>query len=81
MTNRLLTNMQNKIQTINDALTMLHRMKKGEEVTVGKVAGCTQMTFSLKENSNEEYNNAVDKLITERENLQLRVNRMTRYSA
>lgn len=81
MANRLLINMQNKIESINDALRMLHRMKKGEEITVGKIAGCTEMTFSLKENSNTEYNNTVEKLITERENLQIRVNRMTRYSA
>lgn len=81
MTNRLLINMQNKIVEINDALKMLNRMKQGEEITVGKIAGCTQMTFSLKENSDVEYQLAVEKLLTERENLEDRVYHMTKNTA
>lgn len=79
MVNRLLINMQNKIDVISESIKMMHKLQKGESVTVGKVEGCREMTFVMKEGySMQEFNEKIDKLVTERENLQIRVDRMTR---
>lgn len=77
MINRLLINMQNKIETINGAIDMIYRLQKGETITVGDSSpALTTVSVSMKENSTFDYNKRLIELFEERENLQVRVNRM-----
>ena len=72
--NRLLMNMQNKIETINGSIGMIYQLKNGETITV---KGLHTMSFKAKEDSNS-LNETLEKLFIERENLQNRVDRMRR---
>lgn len=75
--NRLLINMQNKIETINGAISMIYRLQNGETITVGDSSpALTTFSVSIKENSNFDCNKRLTELFEERENLQMRVNRM-----
>ena len=71
--NRLLINMKNKIDTINGAIDMIYRLQKGETI---KLKGLHQFNISAKENSHVDFNQRLSELFEERENLQIRVNRM-----
>ena len=71
--NRLLINMKNKVETINGAINMIYRLKKGETITVN---GLTSISVSLKNNEDFDANKRLRELFDERENLQVRIDRM-----
>jgi hypothetical protein len=71
--NRLLINMKNKIDIINGAIDMIYRLKKGETI---KLNGLHSFSVTAKENNHVDFNKRLCELFEERENLQIRVNRM-----
>jgi hypothetical protein len=71
--NRLLINMKSKIDTINGAIDMIYRLQKGEVI---KINGLHSFNVTAKENSHVNFNEKLSELFIERENLQIRVNRM-----
>ncbi len=71
--NRLLINMKSKIETINGAIDMIYRLKKGETIELN---GLHTFHVSLENNKDFDYNKRLCELFEERENLQVRVNRM-----
>lgn len=72
--NRLLINMKNKIETINGAIDMIFRLKKGETIHLN---GLFNYNVKMEDNKDFDYNKRLSELYEERENLQIRVNRMT----
>lgn len=71
--NRLLINMKNKVETINGAIDMIYRLKKGETITLN---GLNTISVSLENNKDFDTNKRLRELFEERENLQVRINRM-----
>jgi len=71
--NRLLINMKKKVETINGAIDIIYRMKKGETITV---TGLCSFSVSLENNQDFDANKRLNELFVERENLQIRINRM-----
>jgi hypothetical protein len=71
--NRLLINMKNKVDTINGAIDMIYRLKKGETITLN---GLNTISVSLENNKDFDTNKRLCELFEERENLQIRINRM-----
>jgi flagellar motor switch protein FliM len=71
--NRLLINMKNKVDTINGAIDMIYRLKKGETITLN---GLNTISVSLENNKDFDTNKRLCELFEERENLQVRINRM-----
>lgn len=69
--NRLLLNMKSKIEAINGAIDMALRLKNGETI---KLNGVYKM--SLKSELHENSDKILSELFEERDNLQVRVNRM-----
>ena len=65
--------MQNKIESIDGSISMCYKFLKGETVELN---GLHKMTFGRKEETtNEQIYSTIDKLMLERDNLQMRVNR------
>jgi hypothetical protein len=71
--NRLLINMKNKVEIINGAIDMIYRLKKGETITVN---GLNTFSVSLENNKDFDTNKRLRELFDERENLQIRIERM-----
>ncbi|MDK2772971.1 MAG: hypothetical protein KYX68_12205 [Flavobacterium sp.] len=71
--NRLLINMKNKVETINGAIDMIFRLKKGETI---KLNGLHSFEVSIDNNKDFDYNKRLSELYQERENLQIRIMRM-----
>lgn len=76
--NRLLINMKNKVETINGAINMIFRLKKGETI---KLNGLCSYEISMENNKDFDYNKRLSELYEERDNLQLRINRMCGYNS
>ena len=76
-TNRLLINMQNKVEIINGAISMIIRLKKGETIVLN---GIHRFEVSMENNKDFDYNKRLSELYEERENLQIRINRMSGYN-
>ena len=71
--NRLLINMKNKVETINRAIDMIFRLKKGEVIQLN---GLCSFQISMEGNEDFDFNKRLSELYDERENLQVRINRM-----
>lgn len=71
--NRLLINMKNKVEIINGAIDVIFRMKKGEVIQIN---GLHSFQVSMKGNEDFDFNKRLSELYEERENLQVRINRM-----
>ena len=71
--NRLLINMKNKVETINGAIDMIFRMKKGEVIQLN---GLYSFQVSMEGNEDFDFNKRLSELYDERENLQVRIKRM-----
>lgn len=71
--NRLLINMKNKVDTINGAIDMIFRLKKGETIQLN---GIHTFQVSMENNEDFDFNKRLSELYEERENLQIRINRM-----
>ena len=65
--------MKNKVDTINGAIDMIYRLKKGETITLN---GLNTISVSLENNKDFDTNKRLCELFEERENLQIRINRM-----
>ena len=65
--------MKNKVDTINGAIDMIYRFKKGETITLN---GLNTISVSLENNKDFDTNKRLCELFEERENLQVRINRM-----
>jgi hypothetical protein len=66
--------MKNKIDIINGSIDMLYRLQKGETI---KLNGLQELNVTSKEgSSHNDFNKRLCELFEERENLQIRVNRM-----
>jgi hypothetical protein len=66
--------MKNKIDIINGSIDMLYRLQKGETI---KLNGLHELNVTAKEGSSpNDFNKRLCELFEERENLQIRVNRM-----
>lgn len=77
--NRLLINMKNKIDVIDVAIDMIYKLERGETIKFGEdIDDPLVMKFSIskKENNDFDFNKRLSELFDERENLQIRVNRM-----
>lgn len=72
--NRLLINMVNKIDTINGGIDMIYRLQKGETIQLN---GLHKINLKAEDGSHNHYNEILCELFEERENLQIRVNRMS----
>lgn len=72
--NRLLINMQNKVEIINGAINVIFRIKKGETIVLN---GIHKFEVSMETNKDFDYNKRLSELYEERENLQIRINRMS----
>lgn len=73
-TNRLLINMQKKVEIINGAINVIFRIKKGEMIVLN---GIHRFEVSMETNKDFDYNKRLSELCEERENLQIRINRMS----
>lgn len=73
-TNRLLINMQKKVEIINGAIDMIFRLKNGETIVLN---GIHRFEVSMESNKDFDYNKRLLELYEERENLQIRINRMS----
>jgi hypothetical protein len=71
--NRLLINMKNKVEIINGAIDMIYKLKKGETI---RLNGLNTISVSLENNKDFDTNKRLSELFEERENLQVRINRM-----
>ena len=71
--NRLLINMKNKVDNIDDAIGMIYRLKCGETITLN---GINTLSISLENNKEFDINKRLSELKKEREKLQVRINRM-----
>ena len=76
-TNRLLINMQKKVEIINGAIDMIFRLKNGETIVLN---GIHRFEVSMESNKDFDYNKRLLELYEERENLQIKINRMVRYN-
>lgn len=76
-TNRLLINMQKKVEIINGAIDMIFRLKNGETIVLN---GIHRFEVSMESNKDFDYNKRLLELYEERENLQIRINRMVRHN-
>ena len=69
--NRLLINMKNKIDGLNDAIKMINQLERGEEIHLG---GLLNRSFGASKDAKpEDFELAREKLRIERDNLQKRV--------
>lgn len=73
--NRLLANMKSKIKTIDSSINMVCRLQNGETIEVN---GLHKMSFKAKDGIDGEFDKVLCRLFEERDNLQVRVNRMER---
>lgn len=73
-TNRLLINMQKKVEIINGAIDMIFRLKNEETIVLN---GIHRFEVSMESNKDFDYNKRLLELYEERENLQIRINRMS----
>jgi len=72
--NRLLINMKNKIDSLNDAIDLVDKFERGEIIKLG---GLLNREFGAsKDAKKEDFELAREKLRAERDNLQNRVYRM-----
>lgn len=71
--NRLLINMKSKVETINGAIDMIFRLKRGETITLN---GLNTFEVSIENNLDFDYNKRLSELYEERDNLQVRIARM-----
>lgn len=71
--NRLLTNMKNKVDTINCTIEMIHKLRKGETIELN---GLHKIRISAKEYSDFDFDKRLNELYSEREYLQKRINCM-----
>jgi len=72
--NRLLINMKNKIDDLNDAIDLVNKFERGETIKLG---GLLNREFGTgKDAKKEDFELAREKLRAERDNLQKRVYRM-----
>ena len=76
-TNRLLINMQKKVEIINGAIDMIFRLKNGETIVLN---GIHRFEVSMESNKDFDYNKRLLELYEERENLQIKINRMVRHN-
>jgi len=65
--------MKNKIDIINGAIDMIYKLQKGETIHLN---GLHKINVTAKGNSHVDLNKRLCELFEERENLQIRVNRM-----
>ena len=71
---RLLINMRNKIDSLNDAIKMINQLERGETIHLG---GLLNRSFgATKEAKPEDFELAREKLRAERTNLENRVYKM-----
>ena len=69
--NRLLINMRNKIDSLNDAIDLVNKFERGETIKLG---GLLNREFGAsKDAKKEDFELAREKLRAERDNLQKRV--------
>jgi hypothetical protein len=70
--------MQNKIDIINGSINMVYQIQKGQTIKFGEnIDGALKFSVGMNEGQNpNDYNHVLEKLFLERENLQIRVNRM-----
>lgn len=72
--NRLLINMKNKIDSLNDAIDLVNKLERGETIKLG---GLINREFGAnKDAKKEDFEVAREKLRVERDDLQNRVYRM-----
>ena len=72
--NRLLINMRNKIDSLNDAIDLVNRFERGETIKLGGLLN--REIGASKYAKKEDFELAREKLRAERDNLQNRVYRM-----
>ena len=72
--NRLLINMRNKIDSLNDAIDLVNRFERGETIKLGGLLN--REIGASKDAKKEDFELAREKLRAERDNLQNRVYRM-----
>ena len=72
--NRLLINMRNKIDSLNDAIDLVNRFERGETIKLGGLLN--REIVASKDAKKEDFELAREKLRAERDNLQNRVYRM-----
>jgi hypothetical protein len=74
--NRLLINMKNKVDSINDAIGMLAQLRNGETIHLN---GLHKMTFAVKKDTKpEDFEEAFQKLYNEREMLKDKIYNMNK---
>lgn len=66
--------MQKKVEIINGAIDMIFRLKNGETIVLN---GIHRFEVSMESNKDFDYNKRLLELYEERENLQIRINRMS----
>lgn len=69
--------MQKKVEIINGATDMIFRLKNGETIVLN---GIHRFEVSMESNKDFDYNKRLLELYEERENLQIRINRMVRHN-
>lgn len=69
--------MQKKVEIINGAIDMIFRLKNGETIVLN---GIHRFEVSMESNKDFDYNKRLLELYEERENLQIRINRMVRHN-
>ena len=69
--------MQKKVEIINGAIDMIFRLKNGETIVLN---GIHRFEVSMESNKDFDYNKRLLELYEERENLQIKINRMVRYN-
>ena len=72
--NRLLINMRNRIDSLNDAIDLVNRFERGETIKLGGLLN--REIGASKDAKKEDFELAREKLRAERDNLQNRVYRM-----
>lgn len=71
--NRLKINIENKIEILNESISMAERMFCGEKITV---KGLNTMTFGKREDvSDSDYLKSLEKLVNERDSLRIKLSR------
>lgn len=66
--------MQKKVEIINGAIDMIFRLKNEETIVLN---GIHRFEVSMESNKDFDYNKRLLELYEERENLQIRINRMS----
>ena len=69
--------MQKKVEIINGAIDMIFRLKNGETIVLN---GIHRFEVSMESNKDFDYNKRLLELYEERENLQIKINRMVRHN-